>query len=597
MVARFLVTTAIEDTWPATDVPILFLGEWCRLYDRKLAWQKYDSKVVPYHWDDRNKLYNDYQYLRSVYESSLSLLVDRLNTIHNCEYSVRYWRILVGPWLGYFIQALFDRWFMLRKAITSYDILGVNVIDCREDHLVSNDMVDFLKAFVDDSWNEMMYGHVLASTTVSFNISNIPRPNREAAIRKAILCRASSSSLKRSLAKQVSRFLGFFSGNDSYFFLSSYLGIKNDFLLQLSLGQVPQLWRPIDAPISGYSTASRQWKLSNTEPSLTDSHDDFQNLVLNLIPKHIPIAYLEGYPLLQELTKRLQWPQQPKTIFTSNSYLSDDVFKAWTGEKVESGSPLVIGQHGGSFGMSRWEFTEEHQIAIADKFITWGWCDKMHKHVIPIANLKSFSRPSIMPRHNGGALLVQAAYPRYSYHMYSSPVSANQWQSYFEDQCRFVSALPSSIRENVLVRMYMTDYGCNQRLRWMDNFHDVQLDDGSSPFSRLIAHSRILISTYNATSYLESLSMNFPTIFFWNQAHWELRDGIQPYFDRLKSVEIFHESPENAARHLAEVWDNVSEWWYSADVQNAVLYFSENFSRSTDQPIKRMRDIFLSRVS
>ena len=32
-----LVTTALEDTW-GTDEEILFLGEWCKLYDRKSMW-------------------------------------------------------------------------------------------------------------------------------------------------------------------------------------------------------------------------------------------------------------------------------------------------------------------------------------------------------------------------------------------------------------------------------------------------------------------------------------------------------------------------------------------------------------------------------
>ena len=59
----FLVTTALEDTWPEPDKPTLFLGEWCKLHLRKNYWKNFISKTVPYHWDDRDKLYKDYQYL------------------------------------------------------------------------------------------------------------------------------------------------------------------------------------------------------------------------------------------------------------------------------------------------------------------------------------------------------------------------------------------------------------------------------------------------------------------------------------------------------------------------------------------------------
>ena len=57
MVARTLITTAKENTWPKDKKkPVLFLGEWCKLYTRKNLWQGMDAKTVAYHWQDREKL-------------------------------------------------------------------------------------------------------------------------------------------------------------------------------------------------------------------------------------------------------------------------------------------------------------------------------------------------------------------------------------------------------------------------------------------------------------------------------------------------------------------------------------------------------------
>ena len=58
------------------------------------------------------------------------------------------------------------------------------------------------------------------------------------------------------------------------------------------------------------------------------------------------------------------------------AFSADDVFKAWAGEKVEQGSPLVIGQHGGHYGVGRCSFPEDHEIAISDCYLTWGWDQK-----------------------------------------------------------------------------------------------------------------------------------------------------------------------------------------------------------------------------
>ena len=45
---RYLITTADELTWKF-DQPVIFLGEWCRLYDRKHIWQGMNSIVAkPY---------------------------------------------------------------------------------------------------------------------------------------------------------------------------------------------------------------------------------------------------------------------------------------------------------------------------------------------------------------------------------------------------------------------------------------------------------------------------------------------------------------------------------------------------------------------
>jgi len=78
MVKRVLVTTALEQTWPK-DEPILFLGEWCRLYSCKHVWESLDHKVLPYHWEDRERNYKDYEYLCAAYERYLGILADRLN--------------------------------------------------------------------------------------------------------------------------------------------------------------------------------------------------------------------------------------------------------------------------------------------------------------------------------------------------------------------------------------------------------------------------------------------------------------------------------------------------------------------------------------
>ena len=44
-----------------------------------------------------------------MYEKILKELSYELNKIHNKNFSLRAWRIIIGPWLNRFITVIFDR--------------------------------------------------------------------------------------------------------------------------------------------------------------------------------------------------------------------------------------------------------------------------------------------------------------------------------------------------------------------------------------------------------------------------------------------------------------------------------------------------------
>ena len=223
------------------------------------------------------------------YECSLKLLAEKLNEIHGCDHSVRYWRILVGPWLGYFLQMLFDRWFMLQKAAKDYDILGVKIINRRQGDLIPNDMEEFSKLFDGDNWNELIYGQILSIKPLPFDMVHIASTNSRNLKDQSNVNPSASKLLKRSLANKISRFSGAFSRDDEYFFISSYLELKNDLLLQFKLGQLPKLWLSEEVPNYNFSIDARLWELEK-EKLVIDDHLDFLNLVSKLIPQHIPKA-------------------------------------------------------------------------------------------------------------------------------------------------------------------------------------------------------------------------------------------------------------------------------------------------------------------
>ncbi len=559
-----LVTTAIEATWPKNkNTDILFLGEWCKLYSRKSYWEKFNSSILPYHWDDRKKLKKDYDYLDNVYENLLPVISQKLNEIHGVSHSNRYWRIFVGPWLLYFIQILFDRWYMLRS-VSNVD--SVIVIDQNIASMIPNDMAEFVDFILGDEWNEQIYSLIIKSEKIIPNIYSVSVPKKK---QKETI---KTQGFKQWLIRAINSVNKIVSRNRSYFFISDYIPISYLIRIQLALGQIPTFWRPISTLEVIPNLHQRKWHL------IEENDDMFLNLLNQLIPLQIPKIYLEGYNELRSIIKTSPWPTNPKIIFTANSYSSDDYFKAWAAEKTEGTTKLIIGQHGGHFGMTPIETYAKHQYLIADKWISWGWKSNEFPVIKAVGNLKIIKKSTVKFNPLGDALIIEAEYPRYSYQLYSVPISSQQIK-YLENQFLFLNLLPSKIFKKILLKPYHANFKWFSRERFRDNFPNLRIDDSGRSIKKLLSNARICVVTYNATTFLESFSWDMPTIIFWDPLFCELNDEAQVFFEMLVRVKIFHKTPDSAASHLTEVWDDVPSWWNDPVTQSAVNNFSQRWNR------------------
>jgi putative transferase (TIGR04331 family) len=578
MVNRFLITTALEETWRDNE-PVLFLGEWCRRYSRKKHWSKMDAEVLPYHWDDREKLYANYQYLLKFYERLLGYLSVQLNQIHKVDHSSGYWRILIGPWLGFFVPMLFDRWSSIHFASSQYDLSATVVLTDQEGALIPSDMGDFMCLFVGDEWNHQLYGAILQEFT-SVSCINQVWLGRDSKL-KTVSAEGWKHKIKRTILKCYSRGASIWVSDRDAFFLNTYLSPLDEIRLCQRLREAPQFWPLVSTVRTAVNKNRRKWVVAG------ESHSDFEACARTLIPRQIPVAYLEGYKQLIQRAKGMAWPKQPKMIWTSNAHIANDVFKVWAAEKTESGSPLVIGQHGGHYGTGRWSFLEDHELSISACYLSWGWSKSGQPKIKPVGCLKAKGPLGVRHAEQKRALLVTTIVPRYSYTM-QSIMFAGQYLDYFNDQCIFVENLPTHIRKKLTVRLSLHDYGWDQVARWLDSFPSMHLDEGRSNINDLISHSRLYISTYNATTFIESITMNVPTVIYWNPCHWELRDSAIPFFEDLQRVGIFHDTPESAARHVNNIWDDVEAWWTSPEVREVLESFKQSYCRMDKNMLSRL---------
>lgn len=586
---RFLITTADERTW-RTDRPILFLGEWCRLYDRRAQWESLDAEVMPYHWDDRHRYDEDYGRLQGIYEVVLPALAAALNEQHGSSQSLRFWRALVGPWLYHYLHTVFDRWTLVRLASEVYDIEDTVIYDAEPPRLIATDLVDFAGARVQDVlWNHHIFGravqHIGRIPWRSMPAPELPASASNARSRPAWRrVRTTIRGAVRSCLAQVTR-------ADEAMVIRSHLPMLTDLRLQLALGQVPKLWDPPGVPaVPPDMSRRRGMRLRMKDP------DEFVRFAATLLPEQIPTVFLEGYEALNEAAARLPWPSRPRVIFTSNLYHFCEPFQLWAARKAEAGAPFVIGQHGGFVGLAKRHPGIDHQLQLCDRYLSWGWSDAGGL-VCPTGVLTNIGKPRTRLNTSGNLLLVTTPIQLYAFRVTSWPVGANQSAAFAAEQVRFGGALPPSIRRTLTVRIIEADdrkWRTGYVQRWTDALPGVRIDPSTEPIEGALQRCRLFVYTYNSSGFLETLARNIPTVVFWNPQYFDVRHEAQSALDLLADARIYHTTPESAARHVSEIWESVAEWWNAPDVQRARREFCDRYARTPVNPLKAVLDALVT---
>jgi putative transferase (TIGR04331 family) len=583
----FLITTSDQRFWKQ-DEPVIFLGEWCKLYAQKDVWENMPSEVLPYHWDDRKKLYQDYLHLNGLYEQMLLELSTGLNKIHGLEHSTRYWRIIIGPWLFFFIQVYYDRYQSVLSAAASEKVTHTFIGRYERQQWVPRDYRIFDGWAISEGYNHYLYSRLIEST------NRIPFETLE--VESSSGCEASEENkVKWRLSSAKTAFMHFLRCScrslpailNQTVFVSPPFKMADIVKLQLSMGQLPYVSPPYVTP----PDSSVDWSL-RSELIECFSTNEFENLLCNMIKEQIPTVYIEGFVQMKEAALDT-YPKKPKAIVCGSDFNSNDGFKIWAAHQVDQGVKFSGVQYGGHYGTGLWSSTQEHEINIYDRYYTWGWDLKEKENVTPLPLVKfnlGKQKIQIQPQKHAPLLLVAMALPRYSYYMYSLPVGTNGMHSYFDDQYRFVRALSKENQKELLVRLYLHhDYGLSQKERWADELPEIVCYDGNKTMTEQIAESRLFIGTYNATTYLETFVINYPTLLFWNPNHWELNAIAQPYFDDLRRVGILHDDPESAAEKVNKIGDDPLAWWSQPHIQEAKDKFCHRFAHTSSNWLQQWK--------
>ena len=174
MPKKILVTTSLPRTWDSQKF-MMFLGNWCQKNDNFSTLSKENYKIFKYHWDDRNKLIKDYEYIKLLEKKIFITLVNFLNDYHKKKFSQRYWKILLGPWLLTLLQIIFERYSNLKYFFEENKDEEIDtVILTKKNHLFTpNNFEEFLRYILTDTWNYFLYADLINFEKFKFPVNKL----------------------------------------------------------------------------------------------------------------------------------------------------------------------------------------------------------------------------------------------------------------------------------------------------------------------------------------------------------------------------------------------------------------------------------------
>jgi putative transferase (TIGR04331 family) len=583
---RYLITTADERTWKF-DRPVIFLGEWCRIYDRKHIWENMDAVVAAPYGLGQNQKESDHRITTEWADKLFPDLCKSLNLFHGVQHDQRFWRILLGHWFYRYVDVIFNRVKTLEKCLQTYEISGTTVFSIDSYSLAPQNTFEAIWAFNDDIWNNVLNAHILkylSQAKFPIEIISNPSSSKFQLSENKNLENLEIRLLKwfRDKLREVSKL--FVRDNDALI-INTYLPKWHEVKLQLALGQFPQSWslRKLSlVNVANQSSRNDLKKYFLDKPRLTPE------LVLNeMVFDLLPVCFLEGFNSLNIMLSEMAWPKYPRFIFTSNNFDTDELFKLYAANKSENGCLYFVGQHG-NYGAQKNNENPSNEELTSDKFITWGWKDGLPQHA-PAFIFKTLADKDKKYKPKGGLLLIEL----HSGHRLNTWDNIAEFIDYFDFQKRFVQELLPDPRRILTIRLHAMHKHLkwNEISRWRDIDSSINVNS-SRDIRSLISQNRLVVHSYDSTGILETLSKNIPTLAFWPNGYDNVRKSAKPFYQLLVDAGIVHFSPESVANKINEIWFDVDGWWYQNDLQDVRVRFCERYARQSKNPIKDLIHIF-----
>lgn len=527
------------------------------------------SKILGENWSDGQKQFQDQSIL-----DNLSLRVFRKFEL-NDKYGLpdKSKRILVGPFLDYFVPVMFDRFksLFIAHSIVKNPILTLYPLSRR---WVPKDLLDFNKGIESDIGNEQLFQDIISLC--------FPHTSKQYVIDKELTLNSHIKLRSKSLSNILIKTYNFLVRRRSAGVIASpHIGLKEIIKLIIRLKfRVSLFPSNYDLPrevSESYNKVNVKGSKIHTDGELIDV---LEKLCLRLLPYYLPFLYSRANVLNTWIQREFLLPAMPKYIFTANAYNFNEAFKAYAAFSCAGISKLVIAQHGGHYGIGAFNWTERHERAVSDCYLTWGWNDNQYptKSLIPLGIIKPSLGLAIKCEVRYSILIIGLTVPRWPYRYYSTPMGIG-----FIDHIKHIKLFIENLSHDMLPVCYRpapNSRSWDQKILFDDIKESLNFSTSGASYAKDVQSASLIICVNNGTTFIECLSESKPAILVLNERQWLFREQADDIISELLGVGLMHFDAKGAAQFCNEI-DLVS-WWQRDDVALVRSNFLYRFGRKLD---------------
>lgn len=515
-------------------------------------------------------------YIRELSKRFTPALFSLLNQYHKTNFSDRYWRVLVGPWLDNYIYVLYQRYKTLKDLYQQYGCFRTAGLDL-DGFICPVDTHQAIERLKQDAYNLQLYTKLIKYLSCAEIVEYV---------------RYDEDAVLKMVEKKKSKYfflcwclLRLFNKRKKIFLFKSYFPKKIRFSWMLkSFGKVMELPEVILPAVMCYPDEYDS-SVRNKLVISYNSMDEFEAVLCQFVLEDMPVCFIEGYARYRDSAERvLMLLGDVHGFLTANAWYTHEGFKQVSALGAERGVFLYGVQHGGDYGNTLVNSRCDHEQAITDGYYTWGWSDQRGKSLPMPANKLVGVRSTTCQSDLYNILYGLTAFPRFDNHDFVLPPSV--FANYLNDQKLFINALSSKSRQALIVRTHIEDMGWQIKERLTSAFPEIKFDNWGCAFMRRLREVKLYICDHLSTTHIEALALGKPTVLFWRPEYFPLSAPAKTYYQGLKDVGILFDDPIAAANAVSGIIKDVEKWWVNPARQEAVKQFCWQYGRISRKSAK-----------